>query len=104
MEQFSLLAASVYFLHEYAVFKLRNSRLEPTQLNEDAKEKEYIALALTIVSSLATVIYACCLCCNCQSLKLAAVVIDSSADFLAATQIIYFWSLFSTSLCKLLSS
>lgn len=94
MVQFGLLAASVYFLHEYAVFKVRNGRLEPAQLNEDAKEKEYIALALTIASSLATVIYACCLCCNRQSLKLAAVVIDSSADFLAATQRIFLVPIF----------
>ena len=86
MVQFGLLAGSVYFLHEYAVFKVRNGRLEPAQLNEDAKEKEYISLVLTILMTLATVIYACCLCCNCKSLKLAAVVIDTSADFLAATQ------------------
>lgn len=86
MVQFGLLAASLYFLHEFAVFKVRNGRLEPAQLNEDAKEKEYISLVLTIVMSLATIIYAVCLCCNCKSLKLAAVVIDTSADFLAATR------------------
>ena len=94
MVQLGLLAGSVYFLHEYAVFKVRNGRLEPAQLNEDAKEKEYISLALTILMSLASVIYAVCLCCNCKSLKLAAVVVDSSADFLAATQRIFLVPIF----------
>ena len=94
MVQVGLVAASLYFLHEYAVFKVRNGRLEPSQLNDDAKDKEYLALVLTIRMSVATVFYAVCLCCNCKSLKLAAVVIDSSADFLAATQRIFLVPIF----------
>ena len=80
------LAVGFWFLRAAEVTKMAENTNWTKDLKESSNKKQIMFLTGCIVSGIVAAIFACCVYCGFQSLKLAIDVIDAAADFLAKTK------------------